>query len=813
MAVLPTGIGPVTGYNIERSLRFNSADTAYLSETFGTPTNNRIWTWSGWVKRSVLGSAVFGHLFSHYTSSTANNYFYFNADTLYYQYDNGTVYALTTSAVFRDPSAWYHVVLLVDTTNATASERTKIYVNGIQQTVTGSYVPQNTLTYLNNSGRNVTIGRRSAAADQYFDGYMTEINFIDGQALTPSSFGETDASTGVWKPKKYDGTYGTNGFFLKFADNSGTTSTTLGKDSSGNGNNWTPNNFSVTAGVGNDSLVDSPTAYGTDTGVGGEVRGNYCTWNPLNKQSNLTLSNGNLDTSTPAIGTWRSVVGTVAMTSGKWYWEATAGANGGGNNYSMVGIASTSFNALIDNAYLGSTTDSWSYYGNNGTKYNNSSSVSYGASYTTNDVIGIAYDADNGTLAFYKNGVSQGTAFTGLSGAMVAGTSGYNGSGMYHNFGQRPFAYTAPSGFKALCTQNLPTPTIGATSTTQANDYFNTVLYTGNGSTQSITGVGFQPDWVWVKSRSSSGQHSLTDAVRGVNKQLFTNLTDAEGSQTDQVTAFNSDGFSLGANVAGTGSVNVNTVTYAAWNWNAGGSNATNTSGTITSTVRANTTSGFSIIQWSGSGANATIGHGLGTTPAFIIVKDKSSGTNGGAVYHTSRGATKYLKLFQTTTGSDAEATDNTAWNGSSPTFNSIVFSVGSLARTNASGTSNMIAYAFAEVPGYSAFGSYTGNGSADGPFVYTGFRPKYVLVKRTNTTGNWQVFDGARDTYNLVDLRLQPNLSNAEAAGTTSALYFADFLSNGFKIVGTDTDWNASSSTYIYAAFAEAPFKYSLAR
>ena len=194
------------------------------------------------------------------------------------------------------------------------------------------------------------------------------------------------------------------------------------------------------------------------------------------------------------------------------------------------------------------------------------------------------------------------------------------------------------------------------------------------------------------------------------------------------------------------------------------------------------------------------------------MVKDRSSGTNGGAVYHTSMGATKYLKLFQTTTGSDAEATDNTAWNGSSPTFNTNVFSVGSLARTNASGTSNMIAYVFAPVNGFSAFGTYTGNGSADGPYVYTNFLPAYVLVKRTNTTGNWQLFDATRDPYNVVDLRLQPNLANAEASGTTSALLFADFVSNGFKIRGTDTDWNASGSTYAYIAFAEFPFKYSRA-
>ena len=831
MAVLPIGIGSAGGTPagaVERSLRFNSADSAYLNRTPASAGNRKTWTWSGWVKRSKLGTNytfLFG--VSNSSSNAGYNGLTFGsngvADTLGFQQWTSTY--RTTTQVFRDVGGWLHIVCALDTTQATGANRVKLYVNGSQITVfSTSTDPTQNSDLVVNSNVLHSLGR-DIIQSVNFDGYMTEIYFIDGQALTPSSFGETDSETGVWKPKAYSGTYGTNGFYLKFADNSGTTSTTLGKDSSSNGNNWTPNNFSVTAGAGNDSLVDSPTSYGTDTGVGGEVRGNYCTLNPLNKQSNLTLSNGNLDTSSPVVGTWRSVVGTVAMTSGKWYWEATAGANGAANHY-FVGIAATSFNALTDNLYIGSTTDTWGYYGANGAKYNNSTGVGYGATYTTNDVIGIAYDADSGTLTFYKNGVSQGTAYTGLTSAMVAGTTGYNGSGMYHNFGQRAFAYTAPSGFKALCTQNLPTPTIGATSTTQANDYFNAVLYTGNGGTQTVSGVGFQPDFVWAKGRSVAYSNRLYDVIRGATKSLVSNNTDGEATLTTQLTAFASDGFTLGSDVG----LNQSSATYVAWNWKAGGSNQTISVGqyatspanvpSIASTVRANTTSGFSIVTYTGNGTNgATIGHGLGSTPKMFITKNRNgyNSSNGFAdwsVYHVNSPvytggaaidgtARQALWLHQT-----AAASNGVGGFPKGPT--STVFTPNQSAYDNASGQT-YVAYCFAEIAGFSAFGSYSGNSSADGPFVYTGFRPRYVLIKiASGGSGSWDIHDTARSPYNVMQAQLYADQSAAEASNSVQIL---DALSNGFKIRGSSGDMNLSGATYIYAAFAEHPFKYSLAR
>jgi hypothetical protein len=840
MAVLPTGIGPVTGYQIERSLRFNSADSAYLNRTLTTPTNNKIWTWSGWVKRSAFGTAqaLIGTTDDNTVAGNVGAIRFTTSNTLeYFEYSSAYSLQLITTQVFRDPSAWYHIVFAIDTTQATPSNRVKLYVNGVQVTVfgTATYPALNLSLYIN-SARATYQGsywNSSSGITAPFNGYLTEINFIDGQVPTTTTrtvngitetiltqLGEFNSSTGVWTPKAWGGTYGTNGFFLKFADNSNTTAATLGKDYSGNGNNWTPNSFYVGPGssqsqkAGIDSLIDSPTNYGSDTGLGGEVRGNYCTMNPLTAQQNV-LSEGNLKTlnSTSTNGT---VGSTWGMTSGKWYWEAFVFTGGGATSFPMFGIAKDTYIGFRTTGYYtGTTADSWGLFCNTGGFVNNNGVIATYSTIANGDIVMLAYDADNGKFYMGKNGTwfnsanpASGTnaiVSSGLTGSTIFATvSDFSGSGAYMNFGQRAFAYTAPSGFKALCTQNLPTPAIGATSTTQANKYMDVTLYTGNGAVRSITNSGsMQPDFVWDKLRSGINSHRLFDAVRGVEKSLYSNLTNAETTETGTLTSFNSNGFSLGTNTE----TNTNTSTYVAWQWNAGGSNATNTSGTITSTVRANTTSGFSIIQWSGSGANATIGHGLGTTPAFIIVKDKSSGTNGGAVYHTSRGATKYLKLFQTTTGTDPEATDNTAWNGSSPTFNSTVFSVGSLARTNASGTSNMIAYAFAEVPGYSAFGSYTGNGATVGPFVYTGFRPRFVLTKGASTS-NWAIIDTSTSPYNVA-----PNLSIPNSSGAELAFSSLDILSNGFQIRNNDSAFNSNGGTYIYAAFAESPFKYSLAR
>jgi hypothetical protein len=796
------------GYQISRSLRFNSADSAYLNRTPASATNRKTWTWSAWVKRSALlttnvpqnlfgarnGGGSPSTLFRYDDGTTAT------ATGLLFQDDNGAT--LRTTAQYRDVSAWYHIVLAVDTTQATASNRVRIYINGVEVTAfsTATYPTQN-LDMAVNSTNDHRIGNQPVYGDQ-FNGYMTEINFIDGSQLTPSSFGETNAQTGVWQPKAYSGSYGTNGFYLNFSDNSNTTAATLGKDYSGNGNNWTPNNFSVTAGAGNDSLVDSPTSYGTDTGVGGTVRGNYATMNPLRIGPDLTLSNGNLDITTGATSS-KIVSSTIGMTTGKWYWEATLTASG----EILIGVED---GTAVLAQYAGSNANTWAYDSANGQIYNSGSGSVYGASLTTGDVLGIAVDADAKKIWFAKNGTWQNSgsptggtnaAFTTLPALTFPVFSPYNaGSGCSANFGQRPFAYTAPSGYKALCTQNLPTPTIGATTATQAGKFFNPVLYTGTGSNLAVTGVGFQPDFIWTKSRSAVDNHVVVDAVRGIGNILIPNSTGA-ASTYNAFNSFDSDGFTKSSLES------VNGRTYVAWNWKANGTGVSNTAGSITSTVSANTTSGFSVVTYTGTGTTATIGHGLGVAPSMLIFKSRSNGSENWNVYHKSLGASTNILLNSTI----AAFTDAAFLNATAPT--STVLSVGGAGSTGTNqGSGTYVCYAFAEVAGYSKFGSYTGNGSNDGPFVFTGMRPAYVMIKRTNSSGtSWNIFDTTRSPFNVTDDALFADLTNAEAVNESTLAF--DILSNGFKLRTTGTSVNGSGDTYIYMAFASAPLKFSLAR
>jgi hypothetical protein len=766
------------GYQIERSLRFNTPDAAYLNRTFSTPTAGTKWTYSLWMKKcGIAGTGTNLPYLLCTAGSGAQGFIGFGwnqADDIIFGY--GGFGRRVTPSVFRDYSAWYHLVFSIDTTQGTEANRAKLYVNGVQQTwTTITSITQNDTTQINQAVSHL-IGRQTGQPYDSLNAYLTEINFIDGQALTPSDFGETDANTGVWKPKKYGGSYGTNGFYLKFADNS-TTAATLGKDSSGNGNNWTPNGFSVTAGTGNDSLVDTPTNYGSDTGAGGEVRGNYCTLNPLiPAAAGVTLSDGNLrytNTSGGANQWYTTIIGL----SGAFYYEATCTTRGASDQYNYVGDG----NAL---------------YATNGQIYIGGSLVTTVAAYTSGDVIGVAFGGAGGSgLQFFKNGTQVYSA--SASGGNTPIVNGYNSCVWDMNFGQRPFAYTAPSGFKALCTQNLSTPAIA-----KGNQYFDVTTYTGNGTnnrviTTNLNEVGL----AWVKIRSSADDHRLANIVTGGNKHLKSNNTDVESTATTVIQAFSGSTFTVGTD----NSVNVNGSTYVAWTWAANGTGSTNTAGTITSTVSANTTSGFSIVTYTGTGSAATIGHGLGVAPSMMIVKQRGSTTNW-AVYHASLpsafniAGTQVLTLNATT----ANTQNFDVWNSNNT--EATRFSVGASTLSNANG-GTYVAYCFAPVAGYSAFGSYVGNGSTDGVFVYLGFRPRFILFKRTNTTESWVTADSARSPENQVGRYLLIDSANAEV--NASIAY--DFLSNGIKF--RNASQNESGSTYIYAAFAEHPFKYSLAR
>jgi hypothetical protein len=788
----PMLLGADTGgaYQVSRSLRFNAPDSSFLSRTPASAGNRKTWTWAGWVKLTeASGGSPGTMLFGTFDATGSDGHLLLlqnNSLFLKFAFAGNYTINSATSAVFRDYSAWYHVVVAFDTTQATQANRLKIYVNGTQQALVDVTWALNT-DYSINSTTAHAIGRAGLLNGYYFPGYLADIHFIDGQALTPSSFTKTDATTGQLIPKAFSGSYGSQGWKLSFSDNS--TTAALGTDTSGNGNTWTTNNFSVTAGSGNDSLVDTPTSYGTDTGVGGTVRGNYCTLNPLNNSA--TLSNGNLQSDAPT-AIWYSTVGTIYVSSGKWYWEVTPAALG----LSMIGVANKNINTA-SNASSHDTTNSYTYYNFSGNKFGpTSNNTGYGATYAANDVIGVALDLDNGTLVFYKNNTSQGTAYSGLTGIELApfvAIHDYVSTGTLNvNFGQRAFSYQAPTNFKALVDTNLPTPVVA-----KPNTVMDVKLYTGNGSTQSITGLAFNPDLVWIKSRNNAYDHKLTDALRGATQGLISNTTGVETTDTNGLTAFNSDGFSLGTDT----NYNGNAATYVAWAWDAGSSTAANTAGSISSQVRANASAGFSVVTYTGTGTNATVGHGLGVSPSIIFLKSRGGARNW-VVYSSSlTSAAFYLSLNQTS----AQASLNTVWNSTAPT--STVFNIGTdLAVNNSSET--YVAYCFAPVAGYGNGLSYVGNGSADGPFVYLGFRPKLILIKCSSTTGNWVSLDAEREGYNVDNDPLFPNLSDAE--GTTDLL---DITSNGFKIRSTNANVNASAATYIYAAFAESPFQYARAR
>ena len=733
--VHPNGLlgaqGDNDAYKVERSLRFNSADSAYLNRTPASASNRKTWTWSGWVKRSKLGTetAMF---------DAGNNdqirFISANPDRIRFNFQNATV--RETNAVYRDTSSWYHIVLAVDTTSATANDRIRLYVNGSEVTSfdTLSNPAQDADGEINSTSAH-SVGRLSGGSG-YFDGYLTEINFIDGQALTPSSFGETDAITGRWKAKAYSGTYGTNGFYLKFSDNSSLTTTSnvgIGKDFSGNGHYWATNGLSVTAGAGNDSLVDSPTNYGTDTGVGGEVRGNYCTWNPLVPGDSAT--NGNLDVTND------TARGNQELMKYNSYWEVTS--TGG---TCLAGIISTAATSTVT---IGSA-------------------KTFGFKLSTAGVLEYANVTDGSSFTSQATATTPPLAYASTGASITASL----------NAGQRPFVATAPTGYKALCTTNLPQPVIQKPS-----KYMDVVAYTGTGASNSISSLGFSPDLVWIKNRGAATSHAIYDTTRGTGSQLSSDTTGDAVTSSTGLTAFGSNGFTVGTSSL----VNTSGTQYVAWSWDEA------------------PIAGMDIVSYTGNGANRTIAHNLGVAPKMIVVKARTTAgaDQGWPIYHSSLANTQYILLNSTA----AAATGADYWNSTTPT--SSVFSVGTNVAVNAL-NDTYISYLFAEVEGFSKLGSFAGNNSTDGPFIWCGFRPKYILVKKYSASGPWMVFDSSRDTFNVSTTELRPNEATAEPITARGSM---DILSNGFKIRSTSATFLGELGDFIFAAFAESPFKYARAR
>lgn len=809
----------VGGYAIDNSLRFNDDDGAKLRRTPSTASNRKTWTWSCWFKLGNLG--VRGTLFSSFGSTSNNEFIDFRINTSgTFSFSDYSIGIFTTTQLFRDVSAWYHVAVALDTTQATASNRLKLYINGTQVTdfTSINYPSQNTDLGINLDCIH-DVGNFAFNGNFPYDGYLAEMHLVDGQALSPTSFGEFDSDSGIWKPIRYTGSYGTNGFYLDF-ENSGS----LGADQSGNGNDFTPTNLAST-----DQTTDTPT-------------NNFATMNPLHSEG-ITSSEGNLDI-LASTTFWNVATSTIPIpSSGKWYMEAkitaiqagghntlgfldanfpfttndTATAFTGGGNPSW--ITYVYFHATTDNAYVNLADGS-------GYAFENNTTFSAGV----NDILMMAFDRDNNKIWFGKNGdwaKANGTTGANPSTGADATVSsiptdvtympnfgcGDSSARQQWNFGNPPytissgnsddngygnFEYAPPTGFLSLCTQNLATelsPTID-----DGSQYFSSTLYTGDGTTSNaITGVGFQGDFAWFKARSSAYSHMLFDSTRGGDARLNSDANYAESTGSDRIQSFDSDGYTISTNTA----MNNNGTSFVVWSWLANaGSTSSNTDGSITSTVQANTTAGFSVVTYTGTGSDGSVGHGLGVAPKCYIIKSRNI-SNGWIVGHTALGTSTYPYnlILNSTNAKEGGTFDD--YLTADPT--STVLNLGNAGNVNGSGDT-YVAYCFAEIEGYSKFGSYTGNGSTDGTFVYTGFRPAFVICKRTNDVGYWVMFDDARQPENENNSWLLANDSSNEGTNSTGM----DFVSNGFKLRNSSTSAihnNISGSTYIYMAFAESPF------
>ena len=929
-----------------QSLRFDSGDSPYMefdpaSATAGT------WTMSFWVKRTTLGATQ--AIFSSGVVNARGHVLFTSDDQFQLQPFNSSGQAgfTTTDMKFRDVSAWYHIVVSANgITTSNIATNLIVYVNGV------------VATRSLNSGSSATGGDRIGDAQakrigefrpdsgSHFDGYLCDFNFVDGIVKDQNDFGEF--KNGVWIAKEPDvSDYGAGGWRLKFIGTGTSTSsgavsnpTNIGDDSSGQNNHWSVSGLASTDA----NMPDSP-------------ENNIATMNPLDKVD-LVLAEGNLKT-TGAGNSFDTIRSTFAMPSGSWYAEFLCHAGtGNGNNNVGISTQSEALSGISGSNFLGSSATSYGYSDNDNVYNNGSIANSTGTTYVAGDIIGITFTGSE--IKWYKNNSLIATVSSITGNDYCFTTTSYSTSmGMFANFGQDSsfaglktaqgntdengigdFYYAPPTGFLALCSANLPEPTISPNSATQADDHFGTLTYSSDGNAVNIVSGGndnngnaiggeidFSPDWVWIKRRNASNNHQLFDTNRG-QKVLQSNETDDESDYSAYFEFLSSsNGFRLPATSA---NMNASGGTFVAWNWLANGATptktykvkvvadstdyghgsgankyqffksdgttgfgtngvdidlqeggtyvfdwsdssaqghplrfsltnngthgggseyttgvvkddsaykttitvasgvanlyyycqlhsgmgaevrtntthgSTNFDGSILSVSNVNTTSGFSINTYTGNAsAGATVGHGLGAVPKWYIVKSRSL-TTAWVVYHKDANSSPQNGYMQLDISDPFF--DTLTWNDTAPT--STVFSLGGSGYSSNNASATYVAYCFTDVEGYSKFGSFIGNGSTDGVFVFTGFRPAWLMLKRTTDTGSWNIADSVRSPENEVDEQVQADLQNSE-----STIFDFDFLSNGFKARTTDGARNGDGSTYIYMAFAEAPFKYANAR
>jgi len=767
---------------VNNSVRFNDDDSAYMYRT-PSASNRKTFTFSAWIKVNPAATN-YPPLFNADTS-TPDSVIRLGTDgNIEFIAENGGGgnALLITNRKLKDSSVWYHVVCSMDTSNPTADQRLRIYVNGTEETSFSSRTnPDLDDEYKFNSNVIHKIGAQRYAS--YWDGYMADVHFVDGQALDPTSFGQTDPSTEQWIPKTFTGNHGQNGFHLEFLNNE------VGADSA-NTNSFTPVNLTTA-----NTVIDTPTR-------------NFATKDPnyINSQSQV-FSEGNLDVYSTQTSTNPGMVSTQKVRNGKWYWEVYIRAQAGSN---IVGIAKHPNNLPSDNYALYNSADMYgwvtagSIFRNNGTNYSG-----LVGTWTAGDIIGVALDMDNGDLYMYKNGTAENSGnpvWTGLSGEFSSYSLVYQNGAHTYNFGQdssfagnlspaantdglgAEFKYTPPSGYKALNVDNLPA--------------------------KGTKGIARRktPVFTWIKNRDSTDSHMLFDQVRGVTKVIHSDpdTHQVETTEVNTLQKFIPGGFQIGNDVQ----VNTTGESYVAWNWcmhdeivNAG-PQTMSPAGSITATGLADRRLGFSIVKFTGTGANGTVGHGLSQAPEMIMVASLETVSNW-IVYHKFDGGTdgrSFLNL--NTAGAKFDNGPNSYFQDTPPS--STVISVnGSTYNTIGN---DFVYYCFHSVPGYSKIGSYIGNNNADGPFAFCGFKPGFLFLKNTaNGATNWLIYDNKRDSYNQMQFPLFASLNNATY---TSNLLHVDFLSNGFKIRnGTYGETNGSNQRHIFWAMAESPFKYSNAR
>ena len=810
-------------YEIEHSLKFDGVTNSKIHRTPGSAGSARIGTFSAWVKK--LKQGAFQQVFAagDATTDTVELLFRNNDQILLTAaVGNAAKITLKTNTKFRDCSGWYHLFFAIDTTQGTAANRAKLYVNGVIQSdfETANYPDQNQDLDISQAVEHM-IGV-NVSNNNNLNGYIAEVNFIDGLALAPTSFGVTDETYGHWKPIQYTGAYGTNGFHLDFND-----AGNLGDDAAG-GTDFTETNV-----VANDQMLDSPT-------------NTFPVLNHLCTNGDSLLSEGALKlSSVDGLGGTGGVAATMELPhTGKWYWEIHALAidNNRPNLYFGIDEGRILDHRLINTVGSGIIATSRVYQSNgNGTKQSQSEEA-YGAAWSDGDVIAIQVDMDAGKVYYRRNNTleSSGAAaftidrntssFIPSFGVYEDAASADAGNIMTVNFGQDSsfsggltavgaqdakgqgdFKYTPPTGYFALCTKNLPEPQC------VPKDNFGIVGYTGTGvngaAENDISGLEFQPDTVWIKDRASTGEHQIVNSLAGSARYKSPSSAEAEGNRSTRVKRFTSDGFALGDGNGTNGSnANVNNALYKAWCWRNATDFDTSASGsgvnkTPATTAHINVDAGQGVILWEGDGEGFEPRHGLSKyishPQGFTLYVGKRNANASWAVFHTyGFNATDYLVL-----DTDAASVDNsTFWNDQNPNEN--LFQIMSAAPVGAD-DDTYVCYYWHDVEGYSRFSNYIGNGNADGTFVPTGFRPSLVIVKKLNATHNWPMVDDFTMPFNK-DQTIFSEADTTDAEDTDPCI---DLLSNGFKVRDTAARYNTDGSTYAFWAWASLPAKYNNAR